>query len=544
MKTTLRWCVLSTLYIICVLALISSLCCSCDSHPTYLVGVSQCSDGLWRQRMNADMLAEQALHPEIELVFRQANDNSEVQSLQIDSFIHERVDLLIVAPNEEVGVTPAIARAFDAGIPVLVTDRRTLDDKWTAYIGGDNIQIGYLIGDWLLSLVASGELKEVRLMEIAGLPTSSPAVKRHQGMMDRIEGHPNIRLCCSACGRWLPNYGESVADSLLSLYPDINVIVAHNDEMAIGASRVVKRRGLDIKIMGVDAIPGPGGGLEALQNGDIDMSAANSGRGDLVLRLAARILSGQTFPRDTLFPSALIDHNAATGILMQMDLIDKEAESVRRLREELYELGTVRQLQRWIIIGMICFFILFVAFCALFFRSLSLRNRAREEQEKHEMQMRKQNQQLQVITAELAQTKAKIQSEEDFMKRLTVEIETHISDSDLDVDKLASQLGVSRTGLYRKIKAATGQSPVELIRHIRLHKAQQLIEEGRTSIQEIAFEVGFSTPSYFAKCYKDAFGESPTETLKALDSQKYEDAHASGRSNCSATAQGADVDKA
>lgn len=523
MKITHHTCNHYTLYIISALALIASVCSSCINEPTYVVGVSQCSDGLWRQRMNADMLSEQALHPEIELVFRQASDNSEIQSLQIDSFIEEKVDLLIVAPNEEVGVTPAIARAFDAGIPVLVTDRRTLGDKWTAYIGGDNLQIGQLIGDWLLSLVSSGELKEVRLMEIAGLPTSSPAVKRHQGMMERIEGNNHIRLCCSACGRWLPNYGEKVADSLLSLYPDINVIVAHNDEMAIGASRAVRRRGLDIKIMGVDAIPGPGGGLEALQNGDIDMSAANSGRGDLVLRLAARILAGEPFPRDTLFPSALIDHNAATGILMQMDLIDKEAESVRRLREELYELGTVRQLQRWTIIGMIGFFVLFIAFCALFFRQRTLRTKAREEQEKHEKQLRKQNQQLQAITAELAHTKAKMQSEDDFMRRLTDEIESHISDSDLDVDKLASQLGVSRTGLYRKIKSATGQSPVELIRHIRLHKAQQLIEEGRASIQEIAFEVGFSTPSYFAKCYKDAFGVSPTDTLKGIDAQKAAD---------------------
>ena len=113
-------------------------------------------------------------------------------------------------------------------------------------------------------------------MELWGLPNSSPAAKRHQGFAEKIEGIKQIRIVCSACGRWLPEDGERVADSLLAIHPEVNVIVAHNDEMAIAASRAVRRRGLDIRIMGVDALPGEGGGLQALEQGWIDMSAANS----------------------------------------------------------------------------------------------------------------------------------------------------------------------------------------------------------------------------------------------------------------------------
>ena len=515
---TISFCLFILCTILCILSTI--LCSGCKEQrpaPKYVVGVSQCSDGLWRQRMNLEMQTEQALHPEIELRFRQSNDNSALQCLQIDSFISEKVDLLIVAPNEEVGVTPAISRAFDAGIPVLVTDRRVVGDKWTAYIGCDNIQIGHLMGDWVRSLITSDQLTEVRVMELWGLPNSSPAAKRHQGFAERIEGNKCIRIVCSACGRWLPEDGERVADSLLNIHPEVNVIVAHNDEMAIAASRAVRRRGLDIRIMGVDALPGEGGGLQALEQGIIDMSAANSGRGDLVLRLASRIMEGKPFPRDTLFPSALIDANAATGILMQADLIDNDAAAIRKIREELYELGTIQQMQRWIIVGLMVFAVLIISMSFVMFRALHSRNTARAAQEQQELQLRKQNRQLEVMTAELAQTKAKIQSEADFMQRLTAEIESRLSDSEMDIEQLATQLGMSRAGLYRKIKAYTGQSPVALVRHVRLHKAQQLLEKGDATIQEIAYEVGFANPSYFTKCFKDEFGMSPVEYQKSYE---------------------------
>ena len=144
---------------------------------------------------------------------------------------------------------------------------------------------------------------------------------------------------------------------------------------------------------------------------------------------------------------------------------------------------------------------------------------ARAIQELQERQLRKQNRQLEVMTAELAQTKAKVQSEVDFMQRLTNEIESRLSDSELDIEQLATQLGMSRAGLYRKIKASTGQSPVALVRYIRLHKAQQLLEKGDATIQEIAYEVGFATPSYFAKCFKDEFGMSPAEYQKSHENK-------------------------
>lgn len=95
--------------------------------------------------MNREMERERLLYPEMTLSTRIAHGSNELQCAQIDSFIRERVDLLIVSPNEAAQVRPAVTRAFRAGIPVIVADRRVEGDEWTAFIGGDNYCVGLLM---------------------------------------------------------------------------------------------------------------------------------------------------------------------------------------------------------------------------------------------------------------------------------------------------------------------------------------------------------------------------------------------------------------
>jgi len=90
-------------------------------------------------------------------------------------------------------------------------------------------------------------------------------------------------------------------------------------------------------------------------------------------------------------------------------------------------------------------------------------------------------------------------------------IEKNMSDSDLNVETIGAELGLSRVQLYRKMKALTGQSPVELLRTARLQKGRQLLQTSGKTISEIAYEVGFTAPSYFTKCFKDEFGISPSD---------------------------------
>ena len=174
------------LYFSLLLILFLSGCSKRAEEPVYVIGVSQCSDDAWRTKMNQEMERELIFQPQMQLRIRQAMDNSELQCVQIDSFIREGVDLLIVSPNEAEEVKPAVTRAFEAGIPVVVADRRVSGDKWTAFIGGDNVAVGQLMGEWLCGL--QEEFEEVNVLEICGLSGSMPAVGRHDGKMDRIRG--------------------------------------------------------------------------------------------------------------------------------------------------------------------------------------------------------------------------------------------------------------------------------------------------------------------------------------------------------------------
>ena len=119
-------------------------------QPQFRIGVSQCLDDAWRQKMNYEMERELLLHPDMHLTHRIAYGRNERQCAQIDSFIRERVDLLIVSPNEAEEVKPAVTRAFRAGIPVIVADRRVTGDEWTAFIGGDNYKVGQLMAQWVI----------------------------------------------------------------------------------------------------------------------------------------------------------------------------------------------------------------------------------------------------------------------------------------------------------------------------------------------------------------------------------------------------------
>ena len=101
--------------------------------------------------------------------------------------------------------------------------------------------------------------------------------------------------------------------------------------------------------------------------------------------------------------------------------------------------------------------------------------------------------------------------ENDFLGRFRAQVQAHLSDENLSVEQLGSELGLSRVQLYRKVKALTGYSPVELVRITRLKAAEQLLKTTDKTVAEVAYAVGFGTPSYFSKCYKELFGRLPGE---------------------------------
>ena len=499
----------------------------CSSHrpsPQYRIGVSQCSDDAWRQRMNYELQRELIFHPELSLHIRQASDNSDTQCQQIDSFIAERVDLLIVSPNEAEEVKPAVSRAYDAGIPVIVADRQVSGEKWTAFIGGDNYSVGQLMAQWLLSIVPEG--RPLRVLEIQGLPGSTPMVWRHKGMMDSLQGHPEVQIVASACGAWFRENARVVTDSLLALYPNVDAIVAQNDQMAIGAyeaiqhlkGRVKKEASIhslnttannDIKIMGVDGIVDEGGGVEALLNKEIDMTATYPSRGDLVIQTAVKILHGEPFEREVVLPTVLIDRDAAFPMQQIADEIDRQIAVSEELESRYNRLWDTARAQRIALILLVFFLLLLVVLAVVLYRVYRYSLRVKREREEHARIVAQQQKQLEDMTAALERTKAEQSVDERFVEQLQKTIERYLNDSEFSVESLSEEMNMSRAQLFRKTKTLMGVSPVELIRHIRLRKAKQMLLNTDMTIQQVAYSVGFTSPSYFSKCYREYFGTTP-----------------------------------
>lgn len=487
----------------------------CKPTPKmFTIGVSQCSDDAWRQKMNQELETERILHPDLKLHFRQANANSELQCLQIDSFIAEGVDLLIICPNEANEVEPAIVRAYYQGIPIVLSDRNIRGTEYTAFVGGDNKQVGYNIARWLKTLSEPNGGKQVRVLEIMGLPGATPTVLRHQGMMEALNGHPNISIVVSASAGWNTDIAEVIVDSLLFTHPEVNAIVAQNDLMALGASRACRRHGLTLPIIGVDGLTGPGGGIEAVQNGVISMTATYPSRGDVVLNRAAQILHGENYPRNTIIKSVLVGPEEAEPLQLLAEELLSRVAAINALQRDIHTLTRDLEAQQLLHTMILVLMAVVVLSAVLLWRFLIYRDRVHREREEHERMVRRQQEQLDNMTMQLKQTQDIVSGEERFVEALKQEIERHLDNPELDVDLLSRRIGMSRTVLYRKTKQVMGMSPIDLIHHIRLYKAQELLRKSDMTVQQVGYSVGFSTPGYFAKKYRAEFGHSPGEEQK------------------------------
>lgn len=252
---------LHSLRILFLLFVLGGAVCSCSRHePHFRIGISQCSDDEWRHQMNNEMLREALFYDGVEVEIRTVKDDNIQQEKDIRRFIKEGVDLLIVAPNEAAPITPVVEEAYNQEIPVIVVDRRILSDKFTAYVGADNYEIGKAVGKYVANVLHG----KGTVVEIAGLAGSTPAMDRHQGFMSAISGYPDIRLLAKEDGAWLRSQAEEQMDTLLSLFPQIDIVYAQNDRMAAGAYAAAARqhREKEMRFIGIDALPGEGYGVE------------------------------------------------------------------------------------------------------------------------------------------------------------------------------------------------------------------------------------------------------------------------------------------
>ena len=479
--------------IICVVVFLL-LSIGCANHPDqYRIGLSQCLDDAWRQKMNEEMEREVLLHPNMRISKRIANGSNELQCAQIDSFIRERIDLLIVSPFEAEAINPAVSRAYRAGIPVIVADRRVSGDEWTAFVGGDNYQVGQLMADWIRSVQKSTP-HPIHVLEVSGMPGSTPEELRHRGMMERLEvlcdPMPQISIVDGSAD------AHAAVEAFLSEHPDVDAIVAQNDLMAVDAAEVVRDTHYHrVRIMGVDGLLE---GLNAIVNGMIECTATYESRGDILIETAAQILNGEPFVRDTVLATHMVDSVLATAMLKQYHerLHDLEIFRIVRLDSETrwQQMMAGRQLLIGIIMLFGLIFVLIV--CVQFYMQRKIRSEIKDE-----------------ILPQLEDVQEVLQlsrRDQAFAERLRQVVDEHLTDPNLNVEYLGSMLGLSRSQVFRRVKAVTGKGPLDYIRERRLERADQLLQTTDMTVKQVAIEFCFATSSHFSRCYKDYFGHLPS----------------------------------
>ena len=726
--------------------------CSKPGSP-YFVGISQCSEDIWRYKQNKELEMGSYIFDNINLELMSADDSDQLQIQQIQEFVDKKVNLLIVAPNSTNKVTDVLDKAYDRGIPIILFDRKTNSDKFTAFMGADNYNIGQTMG----KLIAGHMKGAGTLVEITGLKGSSPAIERHNGFIDALKQYPGIRVISSELGDWTEKSGEKAMEEVLLKYDGhIDCLFGHNDRLAIGARRVAMSHGINnIIYYGVDALPTPGGGIELVQKGILRATYIYPTQGIELMRLAKKILEGQSFERINLLQSAIVDKSNADLMLMQYKELERTNVDIEMLKGKIDVYFSQVNVQRKVITFFTILVILVILLALLVYRSylvktrlnyqLKIVNNKLEERntEQHKLykqledmadarmvsftnvghqlrtpltlisgpveqlkcdtSLKKEQRQLvdmmhrnlgnllklvdeildfrkigidepKVIgndtlpiapstddlvkydlidettvekpevlvvddnadirellktilqdmyrvtladNGEMGLKKAKMlvpdlivsdvmmpvmdglemcrmikndsvtchipvlmltartleehrvegyahgadayltkpfsaqvllaricnllstrktlrkvfaenvadsssqvienideqlqTSDNTFIKRLRDTIQQNLSNSDFSVERIGEEIGMSRVQLYRKVKALTGMSPVELLRKSRVEKGRHLLKTTDLSISEIAYDTGFTSPSYFSKCFKDEFGMSPGE---------------------------------
>ena len=349
-------------YLLLIMLTLILTCCGSEKKR-YVVGVSQCSEDVWREKLNEELRIAALYYNDVDLRISSANDNVQLQTEQINKFVDEGVDLLIVAPGQ-VSISPAIDRAYEKGIPVIIFDRRTRSNKYTAYIGADNKQIGSSMGEYLAGALTEGG----RILELCGLSTSSPAIERKQGFDSLVACRPGLSIVEQLNADWTEEGAFRTIDSLLSKpHNEFDCVFAHNDRMAIGARRAAEKHGLDlshIKFCGIDAMPQNGGGMELVNNGTLFASYTYPTRGDEVMQLAIKILTGKKYNRETQLSSALVTRNNARVLLMQYDETVRQQDHLSTLRSRVDKAANDFNTQRIYLLVLLVFVVLLIVMCA------------------------------------------------------------------------------------------------------------------------------------------------------------------------------------
>ena len=460
-----------SIYLLLICLVIFHSCTIDKANHTKVIGVSQCSDDAWRRTMNSEMKREASFNSGIEVKIKTAHDSNQQQVRDIESFIADQVDLIIVSPNEAIPLTPVIEKAMKEGIPVVLVDRKITTGQYTAFVGADNFQIGKEVGVYAANLLNG----KGNIVEICGLNGSTPAAERHNGFMSIIGKYQGIKVVYKSNGDWQHKQAKEKMTEALQTKIPIDLVFAQNDEMATGAREAITvTSGIKKPILlGIDALPGTEGGIQKVLNGIIDATFIYPTGGEKAIQTAVNILNNKPYNKDNILYTAVVDKTNARVLKLQTDQIIQHQNRIGQLNTVLNQnLAKFSTQQNLLFFSFAVLFIITVLLIFLF-RLYRHKNKVNEDLRltniainKQKEELSEQRDQLIVLSKNLEEaTQAKLV----FFTNISHEFRT----------PLTLILGPLDSLIEKETLSANGKRLIQLMRknvHVLLKLIDQIIE--------------------------------------------------------------------
>ena len=379
-------------------ALFACLACQRERNPRYVIGVSQCSEDLWRQTMNEELKREVALYQaDAEVLIRSVKDDTPKQIADIEWFIEQKVDVLVVSPNESEACTPVIEKAYQQGIPVILVDRKIATESYTAYVGANNYQIGKEAG-----LYAIGVLKgKGNIAEVRGTKGSTSDAERHKGFVDALKNAPEVQIVAETWGNFLQADAKTQMQQLFQEHPHIDLVFAMNDPMAAGTHEAAMQFNGKIPfIIGVDALQQVG--IQNIENNVQDASFIYPTGGEKVIELAMKILHKQPFQRENILNTTVVDKSNVRILQLQTEQIAEKQTKIEDINNQLSESLIQHTNQRMLLYLSITAIVLITVFLLMAIRAYRAKSKTNSE-------LKRQKEQLEIVSKQLEEaTQAKL----------------------------------------------------------------------------------------------------------------------------------------
>ena len=439
MKSLLRSSLLTVFSVLSLLA--------CSRKPeVFTIGVSQCSVDAWREAANNEIGQEALFYNNLNLVFKSVRDDSQQQIADIEQFIEDGVDLLIISPNESSALSPVVEKAYDAGIPVVLYDRKVDSDKYTAFIGGDNRQIGSIAGSYTLSIIDGRK----RIALIRGTRGSTADTERYEGFVSVLDQQKTsgAAIAVEAYANFTREDARKAMGEILSKTREedpYDLVFAFNDEMAAGVYDAYVEAGMKKPfIMGIDALLAADGTgtIPYILDGMIDASFIYPTGGNAVISLAHRILMGEPFERENILSTEMVNR---TNVRVYQTQVNQLAEKQRRAEElnsriQAYNQRYERQQQLMYII--LAFVVILGMVLILLAFTMRTRNRLVVRLNEQNAQIRKQVESLEAQKKQLIdlseQLEETTQAKLNFFTNISHEFKTPLSLISGPIDDLIS----------------------------------------------------------------------------------------------------------